>query len=63
MTFFASFVFFANFVVDPSPVTARVDFARPFNDNQWMDVLTLIAVLVAWFVLQTWVLPRFGVPT
>jgi len=28
-----------------------------------MDVWTLIAVLAGWFVLQTWVLPRFGVPT
>jgi hypothetical protein len=28
-----------------------------------MDALTLIAILVAWFVLQTWVLPKFGVPT
>jgi hypothetical protein len=30
---------------------------------QGMDVYTLVAVLVVWFVLQTWVLPRFGVPT
>ncbi len=28
-----------------------------------MDALTVIAVLVAYFVLQTWVLPKFGVPT
>jgi hypothetical protein len=28
-----------------------------------VDGLTLLLVLVAWFVLQTWVLPRFGVPT
>jgi hypothetical protein len=28
-----------------------------------MDALTLLAVLVAWFVLNRWVLPRFGVPT
>jgi len=28
-----------------------------------MDVWTLIAILAGWFVLQTWVLPRFGVPT
>jgi hypothetical protein len=27
------------------------------------NVLTLVAVLVAWLVLQTWILPRFGVPT
>jgi hypothetical protein len=27
------------------------------------STLTLLAVLVAWWVLQVWVLPRFGVPT
>jgi hypothetical protein len=26
-------------------------------------VLSLIAFLVIWIVLQTWVLPRLGVPT
>jgi hypothetical protein len=27
------------------------------------DALTLLAVLALWWVLQVWVLPRFGVPT
>jgi hypothetical protein len=27
------------------------------------SVLTGIGVLVVWYVLQVWVLPRFGVPT
>jgi hypothetical protein len=27
------------------------------------NALTLIAVLAFWWVLQVWVLPRFGVPT
>jgi hypothetical protein len=27
------------------------------------DALTLVAVLVAWWILQTWLLPRLGVPT
>jgi len=27
------------------------------------DFLVFLAALAAWFVLQTWVLPRFGVPT
>jgi hypothetical protein len=27
------------------------------------NALTLIAVLALWWVLQVWVLPRFGVPT
>jgi hypothetical protein len=27
------------------------------------SALTLLAVLVGWWVLQVWVLPRFGVPT
>jgi len=28
-----------------------------------MDFLWLILALVAWFALQRWVLPRFGVAT
>jgi hypothetical protein len=28
-----------------------------------MDLLVVLAVLVAWVVLQVWVLPRFGVKT
>jgi hypothetical protein len=27
------------------------------------DALLLIGLIVAWFVLQAWVLPRLGVPT
>lgn len=27
------------------------------------EFLILVAVLAAWFVLNRWVLPRFGVPT
>ena len=27
------------------------------------NVLTLLAVLAVWWILQVWVLPRFGVPT
>jgi hypothetical protein len=27
------------------------------------NALTLIAVLALWWVLQVWLLPRFGVPT
>ena len=28
-----------------------------------MEILIPIAVLVAWIILQAWVLPRFGVKT
>ena len=28
-----------------------------------MEILVPIGVLVVWFVLQSWVLPRFGVKT
>jgi hypothetical protein len=28
-----------------------------------MEVLVPLGILVAWFVLQAWVLPRFGVKT
>lgn len=27
------------------------------------ELLTLIAVLVGWFVLNAWVLPKFGIKT
>jgi len=27
------------------------------------NALTLVGVLVIWYVLQVWVLPRLGVPT
>ena len=27
------------------------------------SALTLVAVLAVWWLLQTWLLPRFGVPT
>jgi hypothetical protein len=27
------------------------------------SVVTIITVLAIWFVLQTWLLPRLGVPT
>jgi len=28
-----------------------------------MEILGMLGVLVVWWVLQTWVLPKFGVPT
>jgi hypothetical protein len=28
-----------------------------------MEILILLGVLVAWIILQAWVLPRFGVKT
>jgi hypothetical protein len=34
-----------------------------YNSRQPMDALTVVVILVVYFVLQTWVLPRFGVPT
>jgi hypothetical protein len=27
------------------------------------DLLLIVGVLAGWFVLQTWVLPKMGVPT
>lgn len=27
------------------------------------NALTLLAVLIVWWALQVWVLPKFGVPT
>jgi hypothetical protein len=31
--------------------------------NKIMEILIPLAVVVAWVVLQVWVLPRFGVKT
>lgn len=28
-----------------------------------MEILVAVGVLVAWFALQAWILPRFGVST
>lgn len=29
----------------------------------WTEVMPLVGVLVVWFVLNRWILPRLGVPT
>jgi hypothetical protein len=34
-----------------------------FSGGKIMELLIPVAVLVVWFVLQAWVLPRFGVKT
>lgn len=31
--------------------------------NDLAPVLTFAAILVAWFALQRWILPRFGIST
>jgi hypothetical protein len=28
-----------------------------------MEILIFVGILVAWLVLQTWLLPKMGVPT
>jgi len=33
------------------------------EQEQTVDLLTGLALLAAWFLVQTWLLPRFGVPT
>lgn len=33
------------------------------NGARMMEVLIPLGILVGWFVLQAWVLPRFGVKT
>ena len=35
----------------------------PTAVNRFQDFLIPLAILVVWFVLQKWVLPRFGVST
>jgi len=34
-----------------------------FEDSCHMDIATIIIFLVAWILLQNFVLPRLGVPT
>lgn len=36
---------------------------EPRRKDNPMELLVLVAVLAAWFVLQAWILPRFGVST
>jgi hypothetical protein len=45
-------------------VQDQIDERRPRKKlGAHMDVLLLLGVLVAWIVLQAWILPRFGVST
>jgi hypothetical protein len=37
--------------------------AARFPGGKIMEILFPVAALVVWFVLQAWVLPRFGVNT
>jgi len=35
------------------------------QNKDWgiMEIIVFLAILVFWFVLQAWILPRFGVST
>ena len=35
----------------------------PRKENPMSSYLWIVAFIVAWIVLQTWVLPKLGVPT
>lgn len=37
--------------------------ARKKKTMQWQEILWIVGFLVVWFVLNRWVLPRFGVAT
>lgn len=37
--------------------------ARKKKTMQWQELLWIVGFLVVWFVLNRWVLPRFGVAT
>jgi hypothetical protein len=37
--------------------------ATRFPGGKSMEILVPLGILVVWFVLQAWVLPRFGVKT
>ena len=38
-------------------------FQKPLQESKTMEFLIPVGVLVLWFILQAWVLPRFGVAT
>jgi len=55
-----------NCPIPPKANTLNVAIRAGERDSHYhlgMDTLTLIGILVAYFVLQTWILPKFGVPT
>lgn len=37
--------------------------ATRFHGGKPMEILVPVGVIVAWFVVQAWILPRFGVKT
>ncbi len=49
--------------VSEAPLRRSAAFFRDAGVKKSMDVLYLIGVVAAWFVLMKWVLPRFGVGT
>jgi len=49
--------------VSEAPLRRSAAFFREAGVKESMDVLYLIGVVAAWFVLMKWVLPRFGVGT
>ena len=49
-------------VIDPSPLEIQ----PPMNSNSGaskMEVVAVLGILLIWFALQAWILPRFGVST
>ena len=47
----------------PDMSTCPEALGRFTKGNQTMELFIPIVILVAWIVLQAWVLPRFGVNT
>jgi hypothetical protein len=42
---------------------APIRSAAPREAREMDNALTIVGVLVVWYVLQMWVLPKLGVPT
>lgn len=40
-----------------------MNIVTPVQGDKTMEFLIPVGVLVVWFVLQAWILPRLGVPT
>lgn len=56
-------IFFAINIVDSEYLDMLDPIATPEKRGQIMEILIPIGFLVAWIILQAWVLPRFGVKT
>lgn len=44
-------------------MNSQLEETKPQNGGRLMDLLLPLGFLAAWFILQAWVLPEFGIGT